>query len=83
MIKVLTDLLNSDLSTRSKIEALKADGIQVTEEIEEGVADMCTYTEGQNLLVKTIQLLRDGYTEKELLDQGIDKQTIDLAMTVK
>lgn len=100
MIKVLTDLLNSDLSTRSKIEALKADGIQVTEEIEEGVADMCTYTasvrsegeargeargraEGQSILVKTIQLLRDGYTEKELLDQGIDKQTIDLAMTVK
>ena len=39
--------------------------------------------EGQSILVKTIQLLRDGYTEKELLDQGIDKQTIDLAMTVK
>ena len=39
--------------------------------------------EGQSLLVKTIQLLRNGHTEKELLDQGIDKQTIDLAMTIR
>ena len=44
MIKVLTDLLNSDLSSSNKIEALKSDGIKVTEEIEEGVEDMCTYT---------------------------------------
>ena len=40
-------------------------------------------TEGQNLLAKTVRLLRDGHTEKELLDQGIDKHTIDLAMTLK
>lgn len=39
--------------------------------------------EGQNLLVKAVQLLHDGHTEQELLDQGIDKQTIDLAMTIK
>ena len=39
--------------------------------------------EGQNLLVKTVQMLRDGHTEKELLDQGIDKHTIDLAMAIK
>lgn len=39
--------------------------------------------EGQNLLVKTVQMLRDGQTEKELLDQGIDKHTIDLAMAIK
>lgn len=39
--------------------------------------------EGQSLLAKTVRLLRDGHTEKELLDQGIDKYTIDLAMTLK
>lgn len=41
------------------------------------------FVEGQRLLAKTILLLRDGYTEKELLDQGIDENTIDLAMTLK
>lgn len=39
--------------------------------------------EGQNLLAKAIRLLRNGHTEKELLNQGIDKHTIDLAMTLK
>ncbi len=32
---------------------------------------------------KSVQMLRDGQTEKELLDQGIDKHTIDLAMAIK
>lgn len=41
------------------------------------------FVEGQHLLAKTILLLRNGHTEKELLDQDIDKHTIDLAMTLK
>ena len=40
-------------------------------------------TEGQSLLIKAVQLIRAGYTEKELLEQGIDQNTIRLAMTIK
>ena len=39
--------------------------------------------EGQSLLIKAVQLIRAGYTEKELLEQGIDQNTIRLAMTIK
>ena len=51
----------------------------------EGVAEGRTQgrTEGQSLLIKAVQLIRAGYTEKELLEQGIDQNTIRLAMTIK
>ena len=42
-----------------------------------------SFREGQSLLVQAIQLLREGKTEKEILKEGIDQQTIDLAQACK
>ena len=51
------------------------------EGIKEGIKE--GKKEGQSLLVQAIQLLREGKTEKEILKEGIDQQTIDLAQACK
>ncbi len=39
--------------------------------------------EGQNLLVQAIRLLREGKTEAEILQEGIDEHTLELAKACK
>ena len=39
--------------------------------------------EGQNKLVKAIELLRAGKTTEEIAKTGIDQKTIDLAVAIK
>ena len=39
--------------------------------------------EGQNDLVKAIQLLRDGKSDTEVLQSGIDEKTLALAKTIR
>ena len=74
--KLASLVLNGQLSTKEA--AAKASvSVSYFEAYKQGFA------EGQRLLAKTILLLRDGYTEKELLDQGIDENTIALANSVK
>jgi len=38
---------------------------------------------GQNDLVKAIQLLRDGKSDTEVLQSGIDEKTLALAKTIR
>lgn len=96
MIKVLTDLLNSDLSSSNKIEALKSDGIKVTEEIEEGVEDMCTYTasiraeseakgraEERSLFMEVIDRIKKGDSPEQIIASGVPKEIVDLVMTIR
>ena len=74
--KLASLVLNGQLSTKEA--AAKASvSVSYFESYKQG------FVEGQHLLAKTILLLRNGHTEKELLDQDIDKHTIDLAMTLK
>ena len=39
--------------------------------------------EGQNDLVKAIQLLRDGKSDTEVLQSGTDEKTLALAKTIR
>lgn len=39
--------------------------------------------EGQNDLVKAIQLLRDGKSDTEVLQSGIDEKTLALAKAIR
>lgn len=40
-------------------------------------------SEGQDDLVKAIQLLREGKTGEEIMADGIDEKTLSLAQTVR
>lgn len=40
-------------------------------------------SEGQNDLVKAIQLLRDGKSDTEVLQSGIDEKTLALEKTIR
>lgn len=39
--------------------------------------------QGQNLLVETVQRLRNGESREEIIASGVDEHTVDLAMTIR
>lgn len=75
-----------DYMNHMKMEAIEsglAEGMAqgITQGITQGIAQ--GITEGQNELVKAINMLRNGHTDEEILENGVSKNTLDLAKTVR
>lgn len=75
--KILCDVAER-LENRGRMEGLR-------EGRNEGLLEgrLVGRSEGQNDLVKAIQLLRDGKSDTEVLQSGIDEKTLALAKTIR
>ena len=75
--KILCDVAER-LENRGRMEGLR-------ERRNEGLLEgrLVGRSEGQNDLVKAIQLLRDGKSDTEVLQTGIDEKTLALAKTIR
>ena len=57
----------------------------ITQGISQGISQGITQgiEQGQNLLVETVQRLRNGESREEIIASGVDEHTVDLAMTIR
>ncbi len=57
----------------------------VLQGISQGISQGITQgiEQGQNLLVETVQRLRNGESREEIIASGVDEHTVDLAMTIR
>ena len=94
---MLEILLDKEMGKDEKLNRLEDDyQMKKTVTLEGEVTKMCDYSvgiakenfvkgieKGQSLLVRAIELLREGKTEAEILKEGIDEHTLELAKACK